>query len=87
MYDLYERFKAEVSTTSVHAIKLLDILFYSPIVSFPTIRKRLADVSNQTIYNLLTRFEKKGIITEISGRKRGKLFALKSLLDILKETE
>lgn len=82
---LYNDSKNAISNVnSVYAINLLDIVFTSPVVSFVHIKKRLKTKSYQTIYNLLAKFVKVGILEEVSGRKRNRIFVFKQLLDILK---
>jgi Fic family protein len=68
---------------SIHAITLLDIIFAAPIISFASIKAGLDTISKQTIYNLLSRFVELGILEEISGRQRKKVYVFKQLLEIL----
>jgi len=83
--NLYQKLKTEsIATGSVYAINLLDIIFTTPVVSFVSIKKRLTTKSNQTIYNLLAKFVAKGILQEMSGRKRNRIFIFKQLLTILR---
>jgi Fic family protein len=83
--NLYQKLKTEsIAIGSVYAINLLDIIFTTPVVSFVSIKKRLTTKSNQTIYNLLAKFVERGILQEISGRKRNRIFIFKQLLDILR---
>jgi Fic family protein len=85
---LYNNLKEEIaSVNSVYATKLLDIIFANPIVSFIFIKKRLNSKSNQTIYNLLEKFIKIGILKEVSGKKRNRTFVFDQLLQILKNEE
>lgn len=49
------------------------------------IKKILKAKSSQTIYNLLKKFTKAGILKEIPGRKRNKNYVFQQLLDILKQ--
>lgn len=82
---LYQRLKNEIAAiNAVYAINLLDIIFTTPIISFVSIKKRLKTKSYQTIYNLLAKFVKIGILKEIPGRKRNRIFIFEQLLDILK---
>jgi len=82
---LYKKLKSEITTiNAIYAINLLDIIFATPIVSFVSIKKRLRTKSPQTIYNLLEKFTKVGILKEIPGRKRNKIYVFQQLLDILK---
>ena len=82
---LYEKLKKDiVAVNSIYAINLLDVIFATPIISYAIIKKRLKTKSNQTIYNLLEKFTKAGIIKEISGRRRNKIYIFNQLLEILK---
>jgi Fic family protein len=82
---LYESLKGKITTVnSIYAIFLLDIIFTTPVVSFVSIKKRLKTKSHQTIYNLLAKFIKLGILREISGRRRNRTFVFEQLLHILK---
>ncbi|MFA6349757.1 MAG: Fic family protein [Candidatus Omnitrophota bacterium] len=82
---LYNKLKVEITqANAVHAVSLLDVIFASPIVSFTSIKKRIRARSYQTIYNLLAKFVKLGILSEIPERKRNRIYVFKQLLDILK---
>ncbi|MEA1994615.1 MAG: Fic family protein [Campylobacterota bacterium] len=85
MLDLYNNLKNKImAVNSVYAINLLDIIFESPIISFAFVKKRLKTKSYQTIYNLLAKFTKAGILKEIPGKKRNKIYVFKQLLEILR---
>lgn len=73
-----------IAINSAYAINLLDIIFTNPIISFASIKKRLKTKSYQTIYNLLTKFVKIGILKEVSGKRRNRIYVFQKLLDILK---
>lgn len=73
-----------IAINSAYAINLLDIIFTNPIISFASIKKRLKTKSYQTIYNLLTKFVKIGILKEVSGKRRNRIYVFQELLDILK---
>jgi Fic family protein len=82
---LYQELKNKIATiNAVYAIHLLDIIFTTPVVSFKSIKNRLKTKSYQTIYNLLAKFVKVGILEEMPARKRNRIFVFKQLLDILK---
>ena len=82
---LYRKLKEEVGqVNAMHAVGLLDVIFASPIVSFVSIKKRIRARSHQTIYNLLDKFVKLGILKEVPGRKRNRVFVFQQLLEILK---
>ena len=85
MYELYGRVKEEiVHMNSQYAQLFLDLLFERPIISAKEILKRLEQPSTQTIYNLTKKFEKAGIIREITEQKRNQVYAFDDLLDIIK---
>jgi Fic family protein len=81
---LYNNLKGKTNAiNSVYAINLLDIIFAKPIISFINIKRCLKTRSNQTIYNLLEKLVKIGILKEVSGRKRNRIYVFQQLLDIL----
>lgn len=69
---------------SPYALNLLDTLFAYPICSTTQMRV-FGDIKNiQTILNLIRKFEKAGILVDISPeRKRNKTYAFTPLLDVL----
>lgn len=83
--NLYDELKGKITTVnSVYAIHLLDVIFITPIVTSATIRRRLKGCSGQTVYNLVRKFVDVGILSEVSGRKRNRMFVFQKLLNILK---
>ncbi|MDZ7772863.1 MAG: Fic family protein [Balneolaceae bacterium] len=84
MYDLYGTTKEKLlEMNSQYAQLLLDLLFEKPIIASKEIHERLSQPSSQTLYNLMDKFEEAGIITEITGNKRNKMYAFGELLDII----
>ncbi|MEX0724212.1 MAG: Fic/DOC family N-terminal domain-containing protein [Gracilimonas sp.] len=85
MYELYSRVKEDsVQMNSQYAQLFLDLLFERPVISSKDILKKLDQPSTQTLYNLIDKFETEGIIREITGHKRNKVYAFDALLDIIK---
>ncbi len=64
-----------------NASKLIEYLYQKPIVSVSDIAEPLG-VSKPTANSLINEFETKGILTEITGSERNKLFAFHRYLDI-----
>ena len=64
-----------------NTIKLLEFLYQKPIVSISDIIKPLK-VSKPTADNLVKEFEQKGILKEITGYERNKLFVFDKYLTI-----
>ncbi len=82
---LYNDLKAEITfINSIYALGLLGIIFAMPIVSFASIKEHLRAASTQTIYNLLAKFVDAGILQEISGKKRDRVYTFAQLVEILK---
>lgn len=85
MQDLYKSVKDKLSVfNSQYAIHLLDIIFRNPIISFKNIKNEINTNSNQTIYNLLDKFQQENILVEITGNKRNKIFVFEELMEIIK---
>lgn len=61
---------------------LLDQLFRKPIINTNEV-ERLLLISQKTVNELLRSFEEMGILTEITGFKRNRIFLFKEYLDIL----
>ncbi|MBD3231926.1 Fic family protein [Candidatus Dependentiae bacterium] len=68
--------------SSPNAIVLLNQIFYTPLVSINDVQSLLG-ISHQAASNLISDFEKIGIVKEITGKKRDKRFIYKKYLQIL----
>ena len=68
---------------SQYGIELLDIIFETPVVSFKSIKSKIRTDTYQTIYNLLNKFQENGILAEITGRKRNRIYVFNDLMKIL----
>lgn len=87
MLKLYKEKKEVIdSFNSRYAMKLLDILFSSPVVSYSMVKRSMDAASTQTIYNLLGKFVDGGILMELGEGKRNAVYAFRDLLDVLKTT-
>jgi Fic family protein len=85
--DLHETHKNllwEKHISSPLAIKLLERLFYTPLVSISDIQKFFG-TSYQTASNLMEQFCQFGILKETTGKKRGKRFIYSAYMDIISE--
>jgi len=69
-----------------NASKLLDYLYQRPIISISDIIEPL-EVSKQTANVLVKEFEEKGILKEITGYERNKLFAFDKYLSIYSQSK
>ena len=68
-----------------NASKLLDYLYQKPIISISDIIEPL-EVSKPTANSLVKEFEEKGILKEITGYERNKLFAFDKYLSIYSQS-
>ena len=64
-----------------NASKLIEYLYQKPIVSISEIVEPLG-ISKPTANSLIKEFEKKGILVEVTGYERNKLFAFEKYLNI-----
>ena len=64
-----------------NASKLVEYLYQKPIVSITEIVEPLG-ISKPTANSLIKEFEKKGILVEVTGYERNKLFAFEKYLNI-----
>ncbi|NBC27477.1 MAG: Fic family protein [Bacteroidetes bacterium] len=85
MYDLYSNAKeVSIRINSQYAQLFVDMLFEKPVISAQEVTKRLEQPSKQTLYNLIAKFEAEGVIKEITGQKRNKVYAFEGLLEIIR---
>lgn len=84
--DLHEQHRSLVAEEvggSMYALPLLDFLFEYPIVSARLVERRLSS-NNVTAANLLKRFETLGLLREITGQKRNRLYRYGDYMDLFK---
>ncbi|MFO7943935.1 MAG: Fic family protein [Anaerolineales bacterium] len=82
--SLYEELKEEVTTFgSVYGNSMLDAIFIRPIVNYRYLKTEL-NASPQTIYNLIDKFVNAGILFQIPGRERNRLYIFPALLELLR---
>ena len=69
---------------SVNGLRLLDFLYQQPVVSVGLVTRELA-VSNPTANNLVNQFDKAGLLIEMTGRHRNRLFSYGSYLSLFED--
>jgi Fic family protein len=72
----------EHAISSVHAVRLIDLLFQKPLISATDIATGLS-LSKEAVSQLIRRFEKAGILTEISGKQRYRRYLFKQYVDLI----
>jgi Fic family protein len=72
----------ENSISSIHAIRLIDLLFESPLVSNKEVIDKL-DMTPVTATKLMNKFEEIGILKEITGKKRYKRYLFAEYVNII----
>lgn len=83
--DLYKQLHARLPEfNSIYASSLLEALFSQPTFSTQTIGK-IANIQNgQTAYNLVAKFVKAGLVTELTpGKERNKFYIFEPIFEIL----
>lgn len=84
--DLHEALRGKVAAFgSSYAHEFLDALFMQPLFMSGTIRALVHLKSPTTLFMLISKFEKAGIITDVAkGQRRNKIYRFDALNDILK---
>jgi len=82
--ELSERV-SESSISGQNAFKLLGLLYKHPVLTVADAEK-LLDTSFSTANSLVAQFEALGILAEITGRKRGRVFRFQPYLKCLQPT-
>ena len=72
----------ENSVSSVYAVKLVDLLFEKPVISTKDAVEKLG-VSTVTVNELVKKFEKIGILKEITGKQRYKKYIFTDYVEII----
>lgn len=82
--SLYEDLMDNMNTfSSSYCRPMLDAIFVRPVVNFSYLRSVLR-ASPQTIYNLIAKFEKAGILIQLGERKRNRLYIFIQLMNLLR---
>lgn len=69
---------------SANGLRLLDFLYQRPVVSVGLVTRELA-VSNPTANKLVNQFNNAGLLVEITGRQRNRLFSYESYLSLFED--
>ena len=69
---------------SANGLRLLDFLYQRPVVSVGLVTRELA-VSNPTANKLVNQFNNAGLLVEITGRQRNRLFSYGSYLSLFED--
>jgi len=77
MAELYKN-----SIASIYAVRLIDLLFETPLISIKEVIDRLS-ISKEAANELVKRFEKIDILKEITGKQRYKKYSFKQYIEII----
>jgi Fic family protein len=80
----HRQFVSQHIRGSANGPRLLDLLYERPIVSVSLVARELA-VSNPTANNLVNQLENAGLLVEITGRHRNRLFRYESYLSLFED--
>jgi len=86
--DLRERHRALVqeSAPGANGLRLLDVLFEKPTVDVSFVAERL-DLAFITANRLLAAFERAGLVTEVTGQRRGRVYPYTPYVDLFADRE
>jgi Fic family protein len=70
------------SISSIHAVKLIDLLFERPVIAVNDVIERIK-ISKDTATELVNKFEKAQILKEITGKKRYRRYMFKDYVDLI----
>jgi Fic family protein len=76
-----ERIARALGRRTPNGLALLDMLFSQPVVSAKLV-EQLIDVSQPTASGLVNELAKAGILREMTGKKRNRLFGYREYLDL-----
>lgn len=71
----------QMGSRSANAMKVIRELYVRPVIDAKQVAA-LCDFSPASAYNLIADLEDRGILTEITGDKRGRLYMMKKYMDI-----
>jgi Fic family protein len=83
--QLKEKLMAELyksSIASIYAVRLIDLLFETPLISIKEIIDKLK-ISKEAANELVKKFEKVDILKEITGKQRYKKYSFKQYIEII----
>jgi Fic family protein len=84
LFESDRRRIASIGRSANSALRVHDILQQKPIISVSTISKQIS-LSEPTIYTSIRQLEKMGIVQEVTGKERNRLFVYASYMRILDE--
>jgi Fic family protein len=88
LLDLLERYQswALAEGRTGNLAQLVSFLFERPVVAIADVRKRLG-VTTRAANQLVARLATQGLVVEVTGRKRNRLFAAREILEIVSPPE
>ncbi|MDX2257472.1 MAG: Fic family protein [Hyphomicrobiaceae bacterium] len=84
LFDEDERKISGLGRATASALRLYTELKRRPIVSIPTVSKKLG-LTHPTVHSAMEHLQKLGIVQELTGRKRGRLYCYSRYLALLEE--
>jgi len=74
----------ENRVSSIHAVRLIDLLFDTPLTDVPAVAEGLA-ISRQAAHGIVTKFSQIGILKEITGKERYRKYLFGDYVRIIAE--
>ena len=85
--DLRDQHRAKISGAFANAtgpLSVLDKMFEVPTITSNKVQE-ITGQSKPTVLSLISRFEELGILTEITGRKRNRVYEYKPYVDLFRQ--
>lgn len=71
----------QMGPRSANAMAVINELYIRPIIDAKKVAE-LCNITPASAYNLITDLEERGILSEVSGGKRGRLYAMQSYMEL-----
>lgn len=84
LVDEYRNYQFKLKGKPENIAKILDVFYNDPLLSISDITD-LTKLSRTTVYAIIREFEKEGIVLELTGYSRNKLYLLKDYFIIFSE--
>ena len=72
----------ENRVSSIHAVRLIDLLFDTPLTSVHSVAEKLG-ISKQAAHGIVTKFNEIGILREITGKERYRKYLFESYVRLI----
>lgn len=84
LYELHDEYVSRYQTTkSTTILQLIDLLFSRPMFTVTKATEEIGDKTYQAVNNAVNQLEADGVLTEVTGKEKNRLFQATEILNIL----